>query len=165
MSQKIGVHTVKIERPVYLSFSGVVAGPKEGRGPLSADYDLIKEDLESGEKSFEKAERLMMDEACSIALSKGNFGIRDIDYFMAGDLLNQITIAGFTGLNYPLPFLGIYGACANLTQGIGLGSIIIGGGLVKRCWWQPPATTAARSGSTAIPRSTAFRNRGGPSGP
>ncbi len=131
-SSRIGNHTIKIESPAYLSYSGVVAGPKEGLGPLTGDYDGVKEDLEMGEKSFEKSERRLMEDACSIALSKGNLGKGDIDYFIAGDLLNQITVSGFCALEHPVPFLGIYGACANLTQGLGLGAMFIAGGYGSR---------------------------------
>ncbi len=127
-SQRIGNHTVKIETPVYLSYSGVVSGPKEGKGPLSGDYDEVKKDLKLGEKTFEKTERRMMEDACRLALSKGNYGKGNMDYFIAGDLLNQITVSGFCALQHPVPFLGIYGACANLVQGIGMAAMLVGGG-------------------------------------
>jgi len=129
---KNGAHTFSIEKPVYLSFTGAIAGPKEGKGPLAPDYDVVKQDLKLGQKSFEKAERMMMKEACDLALSKGNYRPEDLDYFIAGDLLNQITVSGYSALNYPIPFLGIYGACANLTQSMGLGALLISGGYGER---------------------------------
>ena len=49
-------------RPTILA-TAVVGGPREARGPLAEDFDLLHDDLLFGEKSFEKAERKLLEEA------------------------------------------------------------------------------------------------------
>lgn len=127
-AQKQGAHSILLAAPPFLSFTGVVAGPKEGAGPLGADFDTVYKDIGLQEATFEKAERTMMEEACQVALGKGSLKPEDIDFFLAGDLLNQITCSGFTALKLQIPFIGLFGACTGLTEGLGLGAMLLGGG-------------------------------------
>lgn len=127
-SQKKGAHSMLLANPPFLAHTGVVAGPKEGAGPLGADFDTVYSDIRQQEKSFEKAERAMLDEACQLALGKGSLKSEDMDFFLAGDLLNQITCSGFTALKLQIPFIGLFGACTGLTEGLGLGAMLLSGG-------------------------------------
>ncbi|NLZ28972.1 MAG: stage V sporulation protein AD [Firmicutes bacterium] len=131
-TQKIGAHSLLFANPPLLSYTGVVAGPKEGAGPLGADFDVVYEDNRLGEKSFERAERRMMEEACYIALGKGGLKTEDIDLFLAGDLLNQITVSGFSALAMQIPFFGLYGACSSFCESMALGSALLSGGYGER---------------------------------
>ncbi len=131
-NQKVGNNSILFITPPFLSQTGVVIGPKEGEGPLGADADLVCQNLSLQEKSFERAERSLMEEACYITLKKGKLKKEDIDFFLAGDLLNQITVSGFTALSLQIPFLGIYGACTSLAEGLGLAGILLSGGFGSR---------------------------------
>lgn len=131
MSQRIGRQSILLDPPPFLASAAAVAGPKEGRGPLAADFDRVYQDLYLGEKSFEAAERKMLVEACSLALKKGNFKVDDMEYFFAGDLLNQITVSGYSASTLQLPFVGLYGACSTLTLALSLGAIFIAGGFAR----------------------------------
>lgn len=127
-SQKSGAHCILFKNPPFLDQTGAVAGPKEGAGPLGANFDVVYDNIKLGEKSFELAERRMMEEACYLALGKGMLKPEDMDFFLAGDLMNQITVSGFTALAMQVPFLGIYGACSSLAEGLGLAAILLSGG-------------------------------------
>ena len=75
----------------------------------------------------------MMQHALEIALAKRGYLSKDLDYFLAGDLLNQIICANFTARSLCSIF-GLYGACSTLVEGLILGSIIIDGGFGEsRC--------------------------------
>lgn len=50
--------------------AAVVGGPREARGPLAEDFDLLHDDLLFGEKTFEKAEKKLLEEACELAVQK-----------------------------------------------------------------------------------------------
>ncbi|HBI56868.1 MAG TPA: stage V sporulation protein AD, partial [Firmicutes bacterium] len=96
MATKKGKQTIVFAvKPVIIGYS-TVAGPKEGQGPVGPYFDKIYPDLAMGQKSFEKAERQMMLNAIDTALEKASLSRSNIDYFVAGDLLNQIISSGFS---------------------------------------------------------------------
>lgn len=128
MSQKAGKHSILLDIPPYLASAAAVAGPKEGQGPLGTDFDLIYKDMLVEQPSFEAAERKMLGDACALALEKGGYLLEQMDYFLAGDLLNQITVSGYCAAKLALPFFGLYGACSNLTLTLALGAILVSGG-------------------------------------
>ncbi len=128
MSQKIGRQSILLNPPPSLTSTAAVVGPMEGKGPLGDDFDLVYQDARIGQKSFEAAERKLLQEACSRALEKGNFQLTDIDYFLAGDLLNQITVSGYSAAALAVPYFGLYGACSTLTLSLSLGALLVAGG-------------------------------------
>jgi stage V sporulation protein AD len=64
-------------------------------GPLAQYFDLILNDNLYGEKSWEKAEIKIVKEAVEMAIKNSKIPNADIEYFIAGDLLNQIIAASF----------------------------------------------------------------------
>jgi stage V sporulation protein AD len=128
MTKKVGNQTFRIEKPVSILSTGTAAGPLEGQGPLSSYYDFVATDLTLEQKSFEKAERLLLQNACYFALQKAQLGPKDIDIYIGGDLLNQITTSGFTALEMNIPFMGQYGACSTAAQSLAIGSMLLDGG-------------------------------------
>lgn len=84
-----------------------------------------------GEKTWEKAEQKILEETMRLALQKTSLKTEDIDFMLAGDLTNQIIAANFTARNLAIPFLGLYGACATMYEGLVLGSVLIDGGFAR----------------------------------
>lgn len=132
--KRLGLQTVQLEQPPVLIGAAAVAGPMEAEGPLGQEYDQTYPDLMLGQQSFEKAERQMMIDACNLALQKAQVTEKPpkIDYFLAGDLLNQIITSTFAGLQLAVPFLGLYGACSTFAQGLSLGAMLIDGGYADK---------------------------------
>jgi len=116
------------KNPPVIAATATIVGPKEGEGPLAQTFDKIVEDPYYAEKSWEKAERRMLEEVMQTALKKAALAPTSIDYLLAGDLLNQIISAGFTARSLGIPFIGLYGACATMYEGLALGAILIDGG-------------------------------------
>jgi stage V sporulation protein AD len=131
VERKIGKQSVLLEKTVTLLSSATVAGPKESLGPLSAFFDRHYDDTILKEKSFERAECHMLEEACHLALGKAGLSPEDMDYFIAGDLLNQVISASFCARGLAIPFLGIYGACSTLTEGLSIGGMLVQGGFAR----------------------------------
>ncbi|NMA92828.1 MAG: stage V sporulation protein AD [Firmicutes bacterium] len=131
MSQRVGTQSVLLDPPPYLSATATVGGPMEGQGPLAGDMDRIYNRLLAGEKSFEAAELKMLEECCLLALGKGNLNVDEIDYFIAGDLLNQTISSGFSALKLSIPYLGVYGACSTLNLALSLGALLVAGGVAQ----------------------------------
>lgn len=127
-SKKIGQATRKFTNPPIIIGTGTVVGPMEGRGPLAGDFDVVLPDLTCGEKTAEKGERKLLEQAAQIAIERSGISKDIVDYYIAGDLLNQIISASFSARQLAIPFLGVYGACSTCAMGTALGGMIIDGG-------------------------------------
>lgn len=112
------------QKPKIIS-SGVVGGPFEAKGNLKDDFDFLYDDLWMHKESFEKSQQLMMEDACNIAIEKGHLQRKDIDFFISGDLINQITPTSFTARTFKIPYLGLFSACATTTESLALAAMII----------------------------------------
>lgn len=129
MAQKrLGKQTVKLGTPPSIISTASIVGPKEGKGPLGRHFDQIIEDELWGEKSWEKAESKLMRETFSKILSKAGKSPGDINYAIAGDLLNQCIAATFGIRESEVPFLGVFGACSTMSESLSIGSMFIDGG-------------------------------------
>lgn len=118
------------EKPSIIAASSVV-GPREARGPLGAYFDLAYDDTLCGETSWEKAEMRMVRQAVDIAMAKAGLNESLVDFLLAGDLLNQIICASYMARDFDIPFLGLYGACATITEGLAVGSFLVAGGFAR----------------------------------
>jgi len=128
LTKKLGKQSFYFANPPVIISTGTVVGPFEANSPFKDDFDFIFDDNLAGQESFEKAERTLLLNACYTALNKINTPPENIEYFLAGDLLNQIISAGFSALKLEIPFLGIYGACSTAVEGLILASVMIDGG-------------------------------------
>ena len=131
INKRIGKHTVKLEKPVYIISAACTAGKKEGEGPLKDLFDRVLEDDLYGEKSWEMAESRLVRETFIMAAQKTGKRVEDMDICISGDLLNQVSAStfGIRGLN--VPYLGVYGACSTMGEAMGLGAMLIDGGFAK----------------------------------
>ncbi|MGL5756136.1 MAG: stage V sporulation protein AD [Paraclostridium sp.] len=126
--KRIGNRTVKLENePIILSTASIV-GPKEAKGPLKDYFDMTLEDDLFGEKSWEFAESKMVQTVIKSAIEKANKSIEDINYMVAGDLLNQLLSTSFAAREVNIPFLGVYGACSTMAQSLSIGAMLVDGG-------------------------------------
>lgn len=118
-------------QPAIIS-TGVVGGPFEKKCRLASDFDKFHDDLWMGKDSYEKAQTVLLEDAISIALKKANFTEQDIQFFLSGDLINQITPTNFTARTFQIPYLGIFSACATSTEGLALAAMLIDKGGASR---------------------------------
>jgi stage V sporulation protein AD len=114
-------------RPVIRA-SAAAGGPFEARGNLADDFDILHEDLRLGQESFEKAERVLLEEACGRALDKAAIKKEDINFFLSGDLANQIIASTFTARALSIPFLGLFGACSTSMEALALAALLLESG-------------------------------------
>lgn len=132
MAHRLGRSTIQLERcPVILS-SAAVGSKMEGEGPLGQRFDYISPDSTFGEESWEKAEGKMQQLALQTALSKGGFDPEEIDFLFAGDLLNQCVSSSYGLRDFSIPFLGLYGACSTMAEGLLTASLFVECGLAQR---------------------------------
>jgi len=127
-TKRIGRQTVFLAAPPSIAGHANVVGKREGQGPLANSFDIINEDTTFGEKTWEKAESAMQRQALNAALNKAGLAAKDIDFVFAGDLLNQCIGSTFALRGQDIPFLGLYGACSTMAEGLGLAALMIDGG-------------------------------------
>ena len=111
-------------KPTILA-SAAVGGPFEADGALADDFDILHEDLWLGQDSYEKAEKALLEHACERAIEKSKIKKEDINFFLSGDLMNQIISSSFTARTLGIPFLGIFGACSSSMEGLSLAAQLI----------------------------------------
>ncbi|WP_370294385.1 stage V sporulation protein AD [Rossellomorea marisflavi] len=111
-------------KPKILS-TGVVGGPFEKKGRLSADFDRFYDDVRMGTDTYEKANRTMIEDAVSIALEKKSITKNDVQFFLTGDLINQITPSSFAARTIGLPYFGLFGACSTSMEGLALSAFMV----------------------------------------
>lgn len=111
-------------KPVIIS-SAAVGGPFEAQGNIAEDFDILHEDIWIGQDSFEKAEKVILEHACERAIEKAKMKKEDIQFFISGDLMNQIISSSFTARTLGMPFLGIFGACSSAMEGLALASLLV----------------------------------------
>ncbi len=131
MLKKVGKQSVSFQYPVGIKSAASVAGAKEGEGPLGSYFDVIESEAMAGEVSWEQAESKLVQKAMQLALDKAGLTPQDIDYVLAGDLLNQSMGTSFGIKEMNIPFLGIFGACSTFGEGLSVGAMLIDGGFAN----------------------------------
>ena len=132
MPTRIGKYTLRLDSKPGIIASATAVGSKEGEGPLGGEFDEVLTDGTLGEKTWEKAESECARLALSLALSKAPMAPSEVDLLLAGDLENQCVASCYGLLSFEIPYLGIYGACSNLTEGMAIASMLISGGAARR---------------------------------
>lgn len=126
-----GHQTWVFESKPFIIGSAAIGGPFEAQGNLAKDFDLLHGDIWLGQDSYEQAEKKLLEQACETAIKKAGLKKEDIQFFLSGDLINQIMPSSFTARTLAVPYLGIYGACSSSMEGLSLASLLIDSGFAK----------------------------------
>lgn len=157
--KRLGEQTWKFESRPRIAGSATVVGPDEGEGPLAADFSHVYDNLEIDEKTWEKAERRLLEQASQLALVNSNLTKDDIQFFVGGDLLNQIISSSFAARKLGIPYLGVFGACSTSMESLALASLIVDSGAQIMPSRVLPVTTVRQKSNSAILRNTVLRSR------
>ncbi|QPC46099.1 stage V sporulation protein AD [Mangrovibacillus cuniculi] len=111
-------------RPSILS-TGVVGGPFEKKSPLASHFDHFYDDLWMGQETYEKAHRELIEAAVHYSLDKINKQESEMDIFLSGDLINQITPSSFAARTNAIPYLGLFGACSTSMEGLAMAALLV----------------------------------------
>ncbi|MCA1030597.1 stage V sporulation protein AD [Bacillus timonensis] len=128
----VGKQTWKFQHDIYLNSFGTAVGPKEASGPIGNEFDISHTDLHCGEDNWELAERRLMEQSIQVCLEKVNYTFKDIDFFLAGDLLNQNVTSNYVARLNQIPFLCMFGACSTSMETLAVGTALIDGGFANR---------------------------------
>ena len=131
MRHSIGQRTIDLPRRPKICAGAAIAGRKEGEGPLGHELDQVIDDDLFGEETWEKAECRLFYTACETCLRKAGVTTGQVDVLLGGDLLNQIISASMAARELKLPFLGLYGACSTMAEGLCLSALLVDGGHIR----------------------------------
>lgn len=131
-SKRIGQRTVALQTPPSVLGFAAIGGKFESQGPLADAFDLLDEDSFFGQKTWEQGESAMQKKALQTALSKAGLTETQMDYILAGDLLNQCIGSAFSIRESNIPFYGLYGACSTMGESLSLAAMLIDGGFAQR---------------------------------
>ena len=119
---------IKLSSPALLVSSAAVGTRKEREGPLGQYFDATEDDVKFGMKTFEAGESEMQRIAFNLALAKAKMNSEAIGLLFAGDLLNQCTVSTKGLFEFDIPYLGLFGACSTMAQGLLLGALTVSAG-------------------------------------
>lgn len=111
-------------RPVIIA-TATVGGPFEANGDIADDFDLLHEDLWLGEDSYEKAHKVLFEEAFFQAMKKARIEKEQVQFIISGDLINQMTPSSFAARTLSTPYLGVFGACSTSMEALALSAFIV----------------------------------------
>ncbi len=129
--RRAGRRTLRYESGPVLRAAAAVVGPKEGQGPLGADFDVVLPDDLLGMASWEQAESEMLRRTVELCASKAGMTTKAVDLMLAGDLQDQITASGFAARALGIPFFGLYGACSTFIESVLLGVALVDAGFAE----------------------------------
>ncbi len=132
MIKRIGAYTLKFCEPPIITGYGATAGKKESEGPLGKSFKKVYYDSRAGQDTWEKAEAKFQQEAFIQAMDMSGNRAEDIDFIFAGDLLNQLISSSYSMRGFNIPYLGQYGACSTMAQGIIMASMTVAGGAANQ---------------------------------
>lgn len=118
---------------VFINEVSTVTGPYEKNGPLCKYFDKSFNDFYIGTNNFEEAETVLILESVKILFNKLDKENKNIDLFISGDLLNQITASSFAAKELNVPYLGIFSACASSVEGLIIGANMIENNQIYNC--------------------------------
>ena len=128
MANFIGQGVFRCSHPIPILATAAIAGEKEGQGPMSACFDRICSDSYFGQTTWEQAEGALQRETVSLVIEKAGLQPEQLDGILAGDLVNQCTSSSYGLRGLEVPFLGIYGACSTMSEGLLLASLLADSG-------------------------------------
>ena len=120
--------TIYFENPPVITGSAGVVGKKEGEGPLVDDFDAVYQDTTMGEDSYELAESSMFNNAMTMALKNASVSPENVNFVLAGDLLDQSVASSFAVKDLNAPFIGLFGACSTMALSLAVGSMLVESG-------------------------------------
>ncbi len=122
--------TIKFNN-VYVKAVSTVAGKDEKEGTYGKLYDVTYDDYYAGCDTFEQAEIKMISDSVDVVTKKAGLLLSSIDTLIGADLLNQITPHAYASVKLNRPFIGLYNACASLTESFIVASSLLQNSNVK----------------------------------
>lgn len=120
--------TIKFKNKPVIIGSYSIVGPKEGQGNFGPYFNYVMKSDSFGEKTYEKAERKMVQHAIIGAIEDAKIKPSEVDLLLSGDLLNQIISSSYAARDFNFAYLGLFGACSTMAESLAIGASLMDGG-------------------------------------
>ncbi len=120
--------TIQFKQKPCIASTGVVGGPVEKGKPFASSFDEFLPTEKESKETYEHAATRYIEKACAIAVKKANEKMNDIDVFIGGDLVNQVSPTNFAARKLAIPTLGVFSACASSMEAAILGCLLLESG-------------------------------------
>ena len=131
-SSKRGKQSLIFENQPVITAWASVAGKKEAAGPIGSHFDIKNNDSYFGQKTWEQAEKHMLELALKKLKEKTGLLSSEFDVVFSGDLLNQCIGSSFTLRNTAIPHIGLYGACSTMAESLMMAAMTVNAGYFDR---------------------------------
>lgn len=111
------------QKPSIIATSAI-AGPLEKRCVFQSYFDEISTDERFGQKTNEQGQSALIHRTVQQVLHKSGLRNMDIDYFLSGDLINQMTPTNFAAQQLAISFIGLFSACATSVSSLIVASLL-----------------------------------------
>jgi len=133
MISRIGQYTINIESCPRILAAAAAVGKKEGEGPLGGSFDKINDDTTMGKATWERSESALQGAAVQAALDKASISAAEINYILAGDLLNQCIGSTYGLCDFSVPLIGMFGACSTMALTLATAAVLVDSGAADKC--------------------------------
>jgi len=130
--RRTGRFSLVFDRSPRIESVGTIVGKTEAEGPLGQWFDIKSDDSYFMQSTWEQAEAVMQQTALRRALEKGGLDSGMLDMVFSGDLENQIIASSFGVKALSVPFVGLFGACSTMAQGLALAGLFVESGAAGR---------------------------------
>ena len=103
---------IVFKRKPSIIAGSAIAGPLERRSVFQSYFDELVDDERLQQKTNEQGQSALIEKAVQQALHKTGLRNLDVDYFLSGDLINQMTPTNFAAQQLAISFIGMFSACA-----------------------------------------------------
>ncbi|MEO4054272.1 stage V sporulation protein AD [Solibacillus sp. CAU 1738] len=110
-------------KPSLLAGAAIV-GPLESRSVFRSYFDVVAEDELFQEKTNERGQSRLITDTCQLVMDKAQIKNLDVDYFLSGDLVNQMTPTNFAARELAVSFIGLFSACATSVSSVIIASLL-----------------------------------------
>src|SRR5699024_1066638 len=93
--------------------------------PFSKSFDHIYTDERAEQQTNEQGHRQMTEDAVHLLLQKEQLTPEQIDYYLTGDLVNQMTPSNFSASALQIPYIGLFSACATSISSLLTAALLI----------------------------------------
>lgn len=131
MNKRKGAQSIFFSNDPVIVSTANVGGPMEKEGYQGENFDLLLKDNLNGFNTWEQCESYMLEQAVTRAAEKIGLTVGDLEFVLAGDLLNQLMSTHFALRTLARPFLGLYGACSTMVESMLIGATMIDGGFAE----------------------------------
>lgn len=129
MSFRISKSTFAMSNPPTIKAFSSTVSSKEGEGPLGSCFDVVENDTHFGQETWEQAESELQKQTVKRAIKKAGINPEDVNFIFAGDLINQCIGSAYGIRELNIPFLGLYGACSTMAEGLLLATLLADNGV------------------------------------